>query len=57
MRLFHIFKNKGLFWFRLWNLYGFCIEKKDFGRVKFSIRNGYKKPFELFGYYFTYLKP
>lgn len=57
MALFYTFKNKNFFWFRLWNLYGFSIEKEDFGRVKLSIRMGYDKPFKMFGYYFTWIKP
>lgn len=57
MSIFYTFKNKGFFWFRLWNLYGFCIEKESFGRVRFSRRNGYKKPLKIFGYYIEILKP
>ena len=48
--------DNSMFWFRLFG-YGITGKKISIHRLLFSQRNGYRKGFNIFGWYFEFLKP
>jgi len=49
------YKGFGIFWFRIFG-YGLSFTSIKHGHMSFSIRYGYRKPLNLFGYRIEFLK-
>jgi hypothetical protein len=49
------YKGREIFWFRIFG-YGLSFRSLKHGYVPFSIRNGYRKTYKLFGYRIEILK-
>jgi hypothetical protein len=56
MKLFTYYKGNQILWFRLFG-YGLSIKSNKHGFIPFSIRYGYRKTLNLFGYRVEFLKP
>jgi len=57
-KLFYLYWNKGLFWFRFFDGYGLSGESNKQRRfILFSERNGLVKTYKLFGWTFKILTP
>lgn len=55
MKLLTYYKGPEIFWFRILG-YGLSFRSLKHGHVPFSIRYGYRKTYELFGYRVEILK-
>lgn len=56
MKFVSYFKGDFVWWFRIFG-YGLAGTSVKSDWVPFSIRNGYRKTYKLFGYYIELLKP
>ena len=55
MKLLTYYKGQDIFWFRIFG-YGLSFISVNHGHIPFSIRYGYRKSFNLFGYRIEFLK-